>query len=303
MSRQLVHPVNVLGGGCLVRLLCPAQRRSFAGLGSCQIGSYHSCREALGKACPRAKSRRESGVAAARAVVLGPTLHVSETPMAARLLRAVVLGPPGSGKGTVCERIAKSFGLQHLSSGQFLRENIKANSDVGILAKQYIESGLLVPDHVFTRVMMTELDKMQVQPWLLDGFPRTMGQAEALDKICELDLVISLNIPFETLKDRLSARWIHPASGRVYNMEFNPPRVHGIDDITGEPLIQREDDKPEAVAIRLRKYKDAAKPVMELYKNRGILHSFSGTETNKIWPYVYSLVSSKIPPIQAEEVN
>ncbi|KAJ6662621.1 hypothetical protein lerEdw1_011758 [Lerista edwardsae] len=258
-----------------------------------------------------------------------------EITMASKLLRAVVLGPPGSGKGTVCERIAKSFGLQHLSSGQFLRENIRANSgmplekigaiaektlalvddhytlvkvvfqvpDVGILAKQYLEQGLLVPDHVFTRVMISELDKMQNQPWLLDGFPRTLGQAEALDRICELDLVISLNIPFETLKDRLSARWIHPASGRVYNMEFNPPHVHGIDDITGEQLIQREDDKPEAVAARLRKYKDAAKPVMELYKNRGILHSFSGTETNKIWPYVYSLVSSKIPPIQAEEAN
>ncbi|CAI5776996.1 adenylate kinase 4, mitochondrial [Podarcis lilfordi] len=146
--------------------------------------------------------------------------------MASKLLRAVVLGPPGSGKGTVCERIAKSFGLHHLSSGQFLRENIRANSDVGILAKQYLEKGLLVPDHVFTRVMITELEKMQTQPWLLDGFPRTLGQAEALDTICELDLVISLNIPFESLKDRLSARWIHPASGRVYNMEFNPPQVH-----------------------------------------------------------------------------
>uniref|UniRef100_A0ABM5G873 Adenylate kinase 4, mitochondrial isoform X2 n=1 Tax=Pogona vitticeps TaxID=103695 RepID=A0ABM5G873_9SAUR len=183
--------------------------------------------------------------------------------MASKFLRAVVLGPPGSGKGTVCERIAKSFGLQHLSSGQFLRENIRANS----------------------------------------GFPRTLGQAEALDRICELDLVISLNIPFETLKDRLSARWIHPASGRVYNMEFNPPQVYGVDDVTGEPLIQREDDKPEAVAARLRKYKDAAKPVIELYKSRGILHSFSGTETNKIWPYVYTLVASKIRPIQAEEAN
>ncbi|KAJ7332632.1 hypothetical protein JRQ81_014812 [Phrynocephalus forsythii] len=223
--------------------------------------------------------------------------------MASKFLRAVVLGPPGSGKGTVCERIAKSFGLQHLSSGQFLRENIRANSDVGILAKQYLEKGLLVPDHVFTRVMMTELEKMQTQPWLLDGFPRTLGQAEALDRICELDLVISLNIPFETLKDRLSARWIHPASGRVYNMEFNPPQVYGVDDVTGEPLIQREDDKPEAVAARLRKYKDAAKPVIELYKSRGILHSFSGTETNKIWPYVYTLVASKIRPIRAEEVN
>ncbi|XP_058394215.1 adenylate kinase 4, mitochondrial isoform X5 [Diceros bicornis minor] len=148
--------------------------------------------------------------------------------MASKLLRAVILGPPGSGKGTVCQRIAQNFGLQHLSSGHFLRENIKANT----------------------------------------GFPRTLVQAEALDKICELDLVITLNIPFETLKDRLSRRWIHAPSGRVYNLDFNPPHVHGIDDITGEPLIQQEDDKPEAVAARLRQYKDVAKPVIDLYKRK-----------------------------------
>ncbi|XP_005300131.1 adenylate kinase 4, mitochondrial isoform X2 [Chrysemys picta bellii] len=223
--------------------------------------------------------------------------------MASKLLRAVVLGPPGSGKGTVCQRIAENFGLQHLSSGHFLRENIRAKSEVGVLAKQYLERGLLVPDHVITSVMMMELEKKQSQHWLLDGFPRTLVQAEALDRICELDLVINLNIPFETLKDRLSARWIHPASGRVYNMEFNPPDVHGIDDLTGEPLIQREDDKPDAVAARLRKYKDAAKPVIELYKSRGVLHTFSGTETNKIWPYVYTLVSSKIRPVNSKEAD
>ncbi|TKC48974.1 hypothetical protein EI555_004183, partial [Monodon monoceros] len=130
-------------------------------------------------------------------------------------------------------------------------------------------------------------------------FPRTLVQAEALDKICDLDLVITLNIPFETLKDRLSRRWIHPPSGRVYNLDFNPP--HGIDDITGEPLVQQEDDKPEAVAARLRQYKDVAKPVIELYKSRGVLHQFSGTETNKIWPYVYTLFSNKITPIQSKE--
>uniref|UniRef100_A0A8D2P777 GTP:AMP phosphotransferase AK3, mitochondrial n=1 Tax=Zosterops lateralis melanops TaxID=1220523 RepID=A0A8D2P777_ZOSLA len=223
----------------------------------------------------------------------------SAPPMASKLLRAVVLGPPGSGKGTVCDRIARSFGLQHLSSGQFLRENIGGGAEAGALAQQYLERGLLVPDHVITRVMMTELEKRREQHWLLDGFPRTLGQAKALDGICELDLVISLNIPFETLKDRLSARWVHPASGRVYNMDFNPPHVQGVDDLTGEPLVQRQEDRPEAVAARLRKYKDAAKPVIELYK--GILYSFSGTETNKIWPYVYSLLSSRIPPIHPEE--
>ncbi|XP_038608444.1 adenylate kinase 4, mitochondrial isoform X2 [Tachyglossus aculeatus] len=223
--------------------------------------------------------------------------------MASQLLRAVMLGPPGSGKGTVCQRLAHCFGLHHLPSGRFLRQHIAAGTEAGVLAKQYIEQGLLVPDDVITRVMLSELEHRRHQPWLLDGFPRTLVQAEALDMVCELDLVISLNIPFETLKDRLSRRWIHPSSGRVYNLEFNPPLVHGVDDVTGEPLVQEEDDKPDAVAARLRQYKGAAKPVIELYKSRGILHSFSGTETNKIWPYVYTLFSHKIPPIPSKEAN
>ncbi|XP_073935984.1 adenylate kinase 4, mitochondrial isoform X3 [Castor canadensis] len=172
---------------------------------------------------------------------------------------------------------------------------------VGDKVKQYLEKGVLVPDQVITCLMMSELENRSGQHWLLDGFPRTLVQAEALDKICDVDLVVSLNIPFETLKDRLSRRWIHPPSGRVYNLDFNPPHVHGIDDVTGEPLVQKEDDKPEAVAARLRRYKDTAKPVIELYKSRGVLHQFSGTETNKIWPYVYTLFSNKITPIQSKE--
>ncbi|NXE97484.1 KAD4 kinase, partial [Menura novaehollandiae] len=219
--------------------------------------------------------------------------------MASKLLRAVVLGPPGSGKGTVCERIARSFGLQHLSSGQFLRESLGGGGGecprgrpVGSAARP--GAGGPCPAHL-------RRGSAPLCPAACTGFPRTLGQAKALDGICELDLVISLNIPFETLKDRLSARWVHPGSGRVYNMDFNPPHVQGIDDLTGEPLVQREDDRPEAVAARLRKYKDAAKPVIELYKSRGILHSFSGTETNKIWPYVYTLLSSKIPPVLSDE--
>ncbi|KAF1586005.1 Adenylate kinase 4, mitochondrial, partial [Eudyptes moseleyi] len=226
--------------------------------------------------------------------------------MASKLLRAVVLGPPGSGKGTVCERIARSFGLQHLSSGQFLRESLRGGGGecprgrpVGGAAGT-VGEGSPAPG-IFDGAAMGM--GTPPPPGYATGFPRTLGQAEALDRICKLDLVISLNIPFETLKDRLSARWVHPASGRVYNMDFNPPHVQGVDDLTGEPLVQREDDKPEAVAARLRKYKDAAKPVIELYKSRGILHSFSGTETNKIWPYVYTLLSSKIPPILSDEEN
>ncbi|NWT75570.1 KAD4 kinase, partial [Prunella himalayana] len=124
------------------------------------------------------------------------------------------------------------------------------------------------------------------------GFPRTLGQAKALDGICELDLVISLNIPFETLKDRLSARWVHPASGRVYNMDFNPPLTRGHLHYPG--VLQ--------ALSKLPWLGWAAPDFSHLFcRSRGILHSFSGTETNKIWPYVYTLLSSRIPPILSEE--
>ncbi|NXT22917.1 KAD4 kinase, partial [Syrrhaptes paradoxus] len=215
--------------------------------------------------------------------------------MASKLLRAVVLGPPGSGKGTVCERIARSFGLQHLSSGQFLRESLGGGGGgcpgaqgaaVVLQLRGWVGGGFGSIPAAFLPLITAPFCRGPCT-----GFPRTLGQAEALDRICELDLVISLNIPFETLKDRLSARWVHPGSGRVYNMDFNPPQV------------QVRARSVTAVAARLRKYKDAAKPVIELYKSRGILHSFSGTETNKIWPYVYTLLSSKIPPVLSDKEN
>lgn len=212
-----------------------------------------------------------------------------------RIFRAVIMGPPGSGKGTISERIANNFGIQHLSSGDFLRENIAARTEAGMLAKRYIEKGLLVPDHVMTRLLLPRLEEIVRHSWLLDGFPRTLAQAQALNSACDLDVVISLNVPFETLKERLRHRWIHPASGRVYNLIFNPPHVKGIDDITGEPLIQHEDDKPEALVSRLRHYKDVAKPVIDLYKSKGVLHTFSDTDTDQIWPHISSLLSAKIP--------
>lgn len=107
--------------------------------------------------------------------------------------------------------------------------------------------------------------------------------------------MINLNVPFEVIKLRLTARWIHPASGRVYNIEFNPPKTVGIDDLTGEPLIQREDDKPETVIKRLKAYEAQTEPVLQYYQKKGVLETFSGTETNKIWPHVYSFLQMKVP--------
>ncbi|MEE6523158.1 hypothetical protein FKM82_021899, partial [Ascaphus truei] len=139
-------------------------------------------------------------------------------------------------------------------------------TEIGGVAKSYIDQGQLVPDDVITQLILQEIGGMRQNYWLLDGFPRTVPQAEALDKAHKIDSVIDLNVPFQTIRERLTARWIHPGSGRVYNTEFNPPKVLGIDDVTGEPLSQREDDKPETVIKRLKAYEALTKPVLEYYQ-------------------------------------
>uniref|UniRef100_A0A8C9AME9 GTP:AMP phosphotransferase AK3, mitochondrial n=1 Tax=Prolemur simus TaxID=1328070 RepID=A0A8C9AME9_PROSS len=206
----------------------------------------------------------------------------------ARLLRAVIMGAPGSGKGTVSSRITQHFELKHLSSGDLLRDNMLRGTEIGVLAKAFIDQGKLIPDDVMTRLALHELKNLTQYSWLLDG-------KWTLDKAYQIDTVINLNVPFEVIKHRLTARWIHPASGRVYNIEFNPPKTVGIDDVTGEPLIQREDDRPETVIKRLKAYEAQTKPVLDYYQKKGVLETFSGTETNKIWPHVYAFLQTKVP--------
>ncbi|XP_053558526.1 GTP:AMP phosphotransferase AK3, mitochondrial [Bombina bombina] len=173
-------------------------------------------------------------------------------------------------------------------------------SEIGLLVKSYIDQGQLVPDEVMTKLILHDLNNIGKISWLLDGFPRTVPQAEALDKTHRIDTVIDLNVPFQTIKDRLTARWIHPGSGKVYNTEFNPPKVPGIDDATGEPLVQRDDDKPETVTKRLVAYEALTTPVLEYYRNKGVLETFSGTETNKIWPHVDAFLQSKLPGVRRD---
>uniref|UniRef100_UPI00398F3A68 GTP:AMP phosphotransferase AK3, mitochondrial n=1 Tax=Pristiophorus japonicus TaxID=55135 RepID=UPI00398F3A68 len=218
--------------------------------------------------------------------------------VARALFRAIIMGPPGSGKGTMSQRIVQTFGLQHLSSGELLRTNLANGTEFGLQAKSFIDEGKLVPDDMITRIILHELKKINQYNWLLDGFPRTVPQAEELHKVYQPDTVINLNVPFETIKERLTSRWIHPSSGRVYNTDFNPPKVTGIDDLTGEPLIQRDDDKPETVILRLQAYEELTQPVLEYYKNKGILEVFSGIETNKIWPHVHAFLGKKLPTLR-----
>ncbi|CDQ80137.1 unnamed protein product [Oncorhynchus mykiss] len=162
--------------------------------------------------------------------------------------------------------------------------------------KSCIDQGQLVPDDVISRLILTEMRSIEQSSWLLDGFPRTVTQAETLDGVCSVDTVINMDVPFQIIKQRLTSRWLHLPSGRVYNIDFNPPKISGLDDVTGEPLIQRDDDTPETITRRLRSYEKQTQPVLEYYRSKGMLETFSGTETNKIWPHIQAFLSKKLFP-------
>ena len=174
----------------------------------------------------------------------------------------LILGKPGGGKGTISKKILKDFpSFTHFSTGDMLRQHVREETSLGKEAKTHMDSGGLVPDDLIIRLVLGEAEKEAESgnSLLLDGFPRTMEQAKALAESVDVDLVVELDIPNDTIVDRIAERWVHPASGRVYNLSYNPPKVPGKDDITGEDLIQRDDDKPETVRKRLEAYEQVRK--------------------------------------------
>merc|ERR1712037_968140 len=207
---------------------------------------------------------------------------------------AMIVGAPGSGKGTISNWIVRDFKMQHVSSGDLLRAHIKDGTPLGKEAKSFIDKGDLVPDATMVGLISGELKAMSSVNWLLDGFPRTLAQAQALQSETPVNVVIHLDVPFQTIIDRVKDRLVHPGSGRIYNLVFNPPKVEGKDDETGEPLIQREDDKPESVLNRLEIFSSTTKPVLEFYSSMGICKDFKGTESKKIWPHVEAYLKSLI---------
>ncbi|KAG5872294.1 hypothetical protein JTB14_022616 [Gonioctena quinquepunctata] len=215
--------------------------------------------------------------------------------MASMMFKSLILGAPASGKGTISSRIIKHFNLEHISSGDKLRQNIQTKTPIGLEAEKYIKDGKLVPDEIMIQFITSELKKLPSHLWLLDGFPRTLSQAKALWEVEKLDLAINLIVPFQVIIDRVKGRWVHLSSGRVYNEGFNSPKVPEKDDITGEPLIQREDDKPEVVLKRLELYEQMTKPVIEFYKEKMILKDFHGETSDEIWPKVLDCLTSHIP--------
>lgn len=190
--------------------------------------------------------------------------------MAKQLLRVVILGAPGSGKGTISNRILRDFSLSYFSVGDTLREHIKARTDVGVEAKKFIQSGTLVPDATINRLVLGELQSSRFaeKSWLLDGYPRSKGQTEELLEHQELrpSTVVNLVVPDEVIIERIKHRWIHVGSGRIYHTIYNPPKKPGIDDLTGEPLVQRVDDKEETVKARLDAYHAGYKDIVDILK-------------------------------------
>jgi nucleoside-triphosphate--adenylate kinase len=208
----------------------------------------------------------------------------------------LILGKPGGGKGTISNKILKDFeSFKHFSTGDMLRQHVREKTKIGLEAKKHMDLGGLVPDEVIIDLVLDEAQKEfnNGNSLLLDGFPRTMEQARALGESVDVDLVVNLNVPNNTIIKRIADRWIHEASGRVYNYSYNPPRVHGLDNETGEKLVQRDDDKSETVKNRLEAYEKLTSPLVEYYEKKGALKTFSGTESDIIYPHVKDWLKGK----------
>ncbi len=195
----------------------------------------------------------------------------------------VLLGPPGAGKGTQAKAISETMNLAHVSSGDLFRENLKAQTELGKLAQTYMNRGELVPDDVTIAMVKDRLSRPDcAEGALLDGFPRTPAQAKALDAMLaaqgsKLHSVPYIAVAPEILVERLSGRWSCRAAGHVYHEKFNPPAKAGVCDVDGSELYQRDDDKPETVANRIRVYAEQTAPLISYYTENGVLFELDGT--------------------------
>ncbi|KAL2155389.1 hypothetical protein VTH82DRAFT_131 [Thermothelomyces myriococcoides] len=212
-------------------------------------------------------------------------------PKTAEEVRMILIGPPGAGKGTQAPKIKEKFNCCHLATGDMLRSQVAKKTPLGREAKKIMDAGGLVSDDIVLGMIKEELDnnKECKGGFILDGFPRTVPQAEGLDKMLrernqELQHAIELKIDDELLVSRITGRLIHPASGRSYHTTFNPPKVPMTDDITGEPLVQRSDDNAEALKKRLATYHKQTAPVVDYYKKTGIWRAVDAAQSpNQVW--------------------
>jgi len=182
-------------------------------------------------------------------------------------MRLILLGAPGAGKGTQAAFICKRFGIPQISTGDMLRAAVKAGSPLGLAAKQVMDSGALVGDDIIIGLVQERIAQPDcANGFLFDGFPRTIPQADAMKAAgVKLDVVLEIDVPDEVIVERVTGRLFHIASGRSYHAKFNPPKAAGVDDVTGEPLVQRDDDKEATVRKRLEVYQAQTRPLVDYY--------------------------------------
>jgi adenylate kinase len=210
----------------------------------------------------------------------------------------ILLGPPGAGKGTQADLICSLCGIPKISTGDMLREAVASGSDFGQKVSNILNTGGLVSDEIIGSLIKDRLTKSDCMSGsLFDGVPRTLGQASELKNMgIEFTHVIEIHVDDEVIVSRMSGRRVHPGSGKNYHIEYNPPKVDGIDDETGEPLIQREDDKPETVLKRLSVYHDQTKPLSEFYINQSKLSNliYIKVDGSRTVNEVFKTIASKI---------
>jgi adenylate kinase len=216
-------------------------------------------------------------------------------------LRTILVGPPGSGKGTQAPRIAETYCVCHLATGDMLREQVTKKTALGVEAKKIMDAGGLVSDDIMVGMIKDQLEnnKSCKNGFVLDGFPRTVPQAEKLDAMLEsrkekLDSVVQMLIADQLLISRITGRLIHPASGRTYHREFSPPKKPMTDDVTGEPLIQRSDDNVDTLRKRLATFHTQTSPVVDYYKNKGLWSGIDAAQSpSVVWNDLQKVFTAK----------
>lgn len=209
-------------------------------------------------------------------------------------MKIVLLGPPGAGKGTIAAYIKDYYNIPHISTGDLFRSNIKNETELGKQIKELIAAGNLVPDSITIKLVENRISESDCKNgFILDGFPRTLPQADALSKMTDLDAVLNFTITDEEIIERLSGRRMCPSNGNIYHIKFNPPKVEGKDDVTGEPLIQRDDDKEESIKHRLEVYNKDTFHLIDYYtKNKMIINIESGNGQTP--QQIFETVKSKL---------
>lgn len=199
-------------------------------------------------------------------------------------MKIIMLGAPGAGKGTQAKKIAAKYGIPHISTGDIFRANIKGGTELGMKAKTFMDQGMLVPDEITIGMLMERIHEEDCKNgYVLDGFPRTIPQAESLTEALRgmgeaIDYAVNVDVPDENIVSRMGGRRACVACGATYHVEFNAPKTEGVCDTCGEKLVLRDDDKPETVQKRLNVYHEQTQPLIDYYKNAGVLKEVDGTK-------------------------